>query len=375
MSDVLNGGLIDPEIPGGRAGARLSLDAVAVALVAEVRDGVDVPLARRLPLQGASLEVGGASGVMLFVRHACAPGVTVYTEDAALVGQIGSAQPWGDQTGLFAELERARRGARLAIPAWIAAFALVGFLIFRSLDALVGLVPMSVDKQIGAFAEPQMLSQSGGPVMHDATVTKAVRDITKRLVKASAMPDLEVKVSVVDAPAVNAFALPGGYLVVYTGLLRDASGPEEVAGVLAHEIGHVTERHGLRRLGRSAGVVLLVDTILGDVAGMLGAAKEFFTLAAVNDYSREQEDAADAAGVRTMHAAGIDPAASRAFFERLAKEASALEDNAALAWISTHPSHSERVAAIDAQIKALGPTEVRPLDIDWVAVKKVLGDE
>jgi Zn-dependent protease with chaperone function len=376
MQDALNGGLIAPALPGGRAGADLHLapeDGYLVARVDE-RSGAEEPVEVRLPLEGASLEAGGASGRMLFLRHPALDGVTLYTEDRALIGAIRGARDWGDLGSVFARIEREHRGARLAIPVWIAALALGAYLLFRSLDLLIGLVPIEVDRQLGAFAEPQLVSQAGGPVMNDPTVTRPVRAVMDRVVAASPMPDLDVKLTVVDAPAVNAFALPGGYIVVFSGLLRDAERPEELAAVLAHELGHVTERHGLRRLARSAGIVLVVDAVLGDVAGMLGAAREFFTLAAVNDYSRAQEDAADAVGVRTLHAAGIDPTASRTFFERLAREADGLLDQEVLSWISTHPSHAERVKSIDAQITALGPTEVRPIEVDWTAMKTALGE-
>jgi predicted Zn-dependent protease len=312
---------------------------------------------------------------MLFLTHPGAPDTTLYSDDAAVATALGAAHDWGVQADVFVRAAKARRGARWAIPAWIGGLTVAGVLLFRSLDALVGFVPMEVDAKIGAFAKPQLLAQAGGPTFTDPATRKALRAITDRLVAASTEPALEVDLTIVDAPAVNAFALPGGYVVVYTGLLRDAAGPEEVAGVLAHELGHVTRRHGLRRLGRSAGTVLVIDTLLGDVAGLLGAAKEFFTLAAVNDYSREQEEDADLVGVRTLHAAGIDPVACRTFFERMQAEAGVLEKSEALAWISTHPSHAERIARIDAEVAALGPVTVKPLDVDWAAVKSAVGEE
>jgi Zn-dependent protease with chaperone function len=372
---VLNGGVIDPGLPGGRAGAELRVHETRLHARVDGRSGLEVPVERTFPLEGAHLEVGGASGRMLFLRHPSLEGRIAYTEDPAVIGALRDACDWGQQQGVFAGLERARRGARAAIPAWIAGLALAAWLLLLALERAVGWIPMEVDRKIGAFAEPQLLSQAGGPALHDAVVTDAVRSILHRVVDASPTPELEVELTVVDAPAVNAFALPGGYVVVYTGLLRDAKGPEEVAGVLAHELAHVTERHGLRRLARSAGIVLVVDTLLGDVAGMLGAAREFFTLAAVNDYSREQEEEADAVGVRTLHAAGIDPRASRAFFERLAQESEGVPGERVLAWIATHPRHAERVVAIDAAIADLGRTTVRPLEVDWAPVLQRLGQE
>ncbi len=371
----LNGGLLDPQLPAGRAGAEVRVDTVEPAIVAtaDERAGLSAPCERRLPVSGLRVELGGASGLMLFARHPDWPEVTVYTEDRAVIADLQAAAAWGDQAEVFARLDRARRRGRWAVPAWLLAIGLCVALLLQSLDALVDLIPMQVDQQLGAFAEPQLLAQAGGPQLHDATVTKAVRAILDRVVAAGPRPDLAVKLTVIDAPAVNAFALPGGYLVVYTGLLRDAADPAEVASVLAHELGHVTRRHGLHRLARSAGIVLVVDTLLGDVAGLLGAAREFFTLAAVNNYSRAQEEEADAEAVRTLHAAGIDPRAGRAFFSRLAKQTKNPLDDRALAWISTHPSHQARVEAIDQQLAALGATKVRPLEVDWAAVRLRLG--
>jgi Zn-dependent protease with chaperone function len=371
-----NGGLIAPGLPGGRAGAVIAVDARTGDVVACVdgRAGLAEPVERRIAIASAVVEAGGASGVMLFVRDPSSADVTVYTEDRAVIATLAAARDWGEQRAVFRRIEGERRSTRVATPLFFVVLVALGVLAWRSLDAVVGLVPLAVDKQIGDFAEPQLLAQAGGPVVHDPVVTGAVRTIMARVVAAGPQPGLDVKVTVVDAPAVNAFALPGGSIVVFTGLLRDAGSADAVAGVLAHELGHVTARHGLRRLARSAGLVLVIDSLLGDVAGLLGAAREFFTLAAVNDYSREQEDAADAEGVRTLHAAGIDPHAYRDFFQRLAAaEDDDVLDGKAVAWLSTHPSHADRVAAVDAQRAALGATTLRPLDVDWAAVAQRLG--
>jgi hypothetical protein len=79
---------------------------------------------------------------------------------------------------------------------------------------------------------------------------------------------------------------------------------------------------------------------------------------------------------RSLHAAGIDPRASRDFFERLARSSEGLLDiDEALSWISTHPSHAERIDAIDAQLATLGTPVTRPLDVDWAAVRARLSDD
>ena len=87
-------------------------------------------------------------------------------------------------------------------------------------------------------------------------VVDAIDTIVRRLADHASRTDVTYEVWVVDAPIVNAFALPGGYIVVYTGLIDKAETPEQLAGVIAHEMAHVTKRHGLQRVAQSAGVIL-----------------------------------------------------------------------------------------------------------------------
>ena len=148
----------------------------------------------------------------------------------------------------------------------------------------------------------------------------------------------------------NAFALPGGYISVYTGLIEKSASYEELASVLAHEIAHVTMRHGVTRMVESVGVIAVLQLIFGDVGGLVGLAEELFTIAAINGYSRGHESEADEEGVRMMHAAGIDPSAAANFFRMLKESEPGSDMPDVLAWVSTHPEHDERIAAIEAQV-------------------------
>ena len=121
---------------------------------------------------------------------------------------------------------------------------------------------------------------------------------------AHAAAPFDLRIQVVDAPQINAFALPGGQIVVYTGLLRKAARPEQVAGVIAHEMAHVTLRHGLRGIAKQVGVLVGVQVLTGDLSGL---AAQVATAAISNAYSRDAEREADAEGARMLAAAGIDP--------------------------------------------------------------------
>jgi predicted Zn-dependent protease len=186
-------------------------------------------------------------------------------------------------------------------------------------------------------------------------------------------------VSVVENDEVNAFALPGGQIVVWTGLLREAESAEQVAGVLAHELAHVERRHGLRNVAHRAGIALglrlLVAIFLGgDLDGFTSLAADVAVIAASNDYNQDQESEADADAVVRMHAAGLDPTALAGFFRVMSREGAG-ELPGLAQWLSTHPDHQSRTDAIEAQARALGPVTARPLGVDLDAVKASLGTD
>tara|TARA_R110002126_G_scaffold1490_8_gene8783 strand:+ start:6223 stop:7368 length:1146 start_codon:yes stop_codon:yes gene_type:complete len=238
-------------------------------------------------------------------------------------------------------------------------------------------VPFSVDVQLGEFANDQIDADSR--VVVDEEVVDAIQQMVNRLsphVVLADFPDRKVhfKLRIVESEMVNAYALPGGFITVYTGLIEKASSPEQVAGVLAHEIAHVTERHGLKRVLDNVGRQVAVAIVLGDISGAEMAAVEVFTMAAGNSYGRGQETDADVEGVRLMIDADLDPTAMAGFFELLRDEYGDVPDN--LNWLSTHPTHGDRIANIrdlarDAETER-GDREWIPLALDWDAVQAAL---
>jgi predicted Zn-dependent protease len=176
---------------------------------------------------------------------------------------------------------------------------------------------------------------------------------------------------VVDAPIVNAYALPGGHMVVYTGLLKAADSPAQVAGVLAHEMSHVTRRHGMQRIAQSLGVIAAIQLVFGDVSGVAAVAVELLREGAINSYSREHEHEADMDGVKTLARAGADPKALAEFFAILQKREGDLP--AALSWLGTHPNLSQRIADVKAAAAKEKVVQGAPLVADWQEVLRSLG--
>ena len=179
-------------------------------------------------------------------------------------------------------------------------------------------------------------------------------------------------VRVFNLPVVNAFALPGGRIVLTMPLITQAENPEEVAGVLAHELGHAAYRHPEAELIRQAGLTLIVSALTS------GGSSSFTALAgsaAILSYSRSAEAEADAFAVQTMEKAAIDPTGLKHFFEKLLKEEGhnrggvigGLESA-----FSTHPGTEERIKAIHPLPDGVAPRPVLN-PTQWKALKAVCG--
>lgn len=172
------------------------------------------------------------------------------------------------------------------------------------------------EASLGEQEHKKIVPQFGG-VYQDPAISAYVASIGGLLVRTSETPGVKFTFTVLDTPIVNAFALPGGYVYITRGLLALAENEAELAGVLAHEIGHVTARHSAERYGQNmaAGIANLgLGLLLG------GAASDAFGTAsalALRSFSREHEDEADLLGARYMSRAGYDPKAMATFLQKL----------------------------------------------------------
>lgn len=194
----------------------------------------------------------------------------------------------------------------------------------------------------------RILASYGG-VYEDARLQALVEETVDRLVKASERPDLKYKITILNSPAINAFALPNGQLYVTRGLIALANDKAELASVLAHEMGHVIARHAAIReeqAKQAAIIAHVVSDVLTDPnAGALALAKSKLTLAA---FSRAQEFEADGIGVGISARAGFDPFGASRFLNDMQRNAElkssgSAADSRALDFLAGHPATPERV--------------------------------
>ena len=172
---------------------------------------------------------------------------------------------------------------------------------------------------------------------------KKIEEIFKRLTATIPESEYDFKLYVVKSDIVNAFALPGGHIVLYSGLLQHTDRPEQVAGVLAHEIQHVTNRHGTESLVRDYSLGLLLSLVTNDtktVEQTVGLVKYLGLM----NYNRENEKEADGAGMKMLKDAEIDPNGMVEFFEILNEQAGDVPDS--LRYFSTHPQTGDRISRL-----------------------------
>jgi predicted Zn-dependent protease len=216
------------------------------------------------------------------------------------------------------------------------------------------------DAQSAAQREHARILTSYGGQYDDPRLQGLVERIIDRLVAASERPELKYKVTILNSPAVNAFALPDGQLYVTRGLIALASDEAELASVLAHEMGHVIARHAAIReeQARQAAIVAhVVSDVLSDPnAGALALAKSKLTMAS---FSRAQEFEADAIGVGISARAGFDPYGAARFLTDMQRNADLKAggvgaDTRPLDFISSHPSTPDRVKNAIANARQFG---------------------
>ncbi len=292
--------------------------------------------------------------------------------DHDLAHEIDLACPDIDRSGASARAAR-RQAIGWSLGAAISLLLVAGFGVPAIVDRAAPLVPQWMEGRLGSAADTQvraMLDKSPaerpfecGAAPGEQAGLLVFESLIGRLRQASGLR-APLRAAVIRRPEANAIALPGGYVYVFEGLIDRAQTPDELAGVIAHELGHVAHRDGTRTVLQGAGLSLVFGMLLGDFVGggAVVLASESLLKSA---YSRDKETAADAYAVRTMTALNADARALGRFLGRIA----ASSDRGSI--FRQHPATPDRIKRIDA----LAPPQsggASLLDSDqWAALKRI----
>jgi predicted Zn-dependent protease len=202
------------------------------------------------------------------------------------------------------------------------------------------------------------------PLVRDPEVNRYVNVLGTEIARASGVTDLRWTFFVVDSREVNAFAVPGGFVYINRGLVERTDRLDEVAGVLAHEIAHVTERHSVQQLERAqrAEVGVTLACVLTGVCGgqLAGAAINIAGTAVFARFSRQDEAEADVVGFNMLVRAGISPQGMATMFQKLLEERRR-RPGGVEAWFATHPLEEDRLQAVQARIAQIPPAQLNSL--------------
>ena len=255
-----------------------------------------------------------------------------------------------------------RRRVWLTLGAGVIAVPLLWILYAKGIPALAGpltqIIPFSWEQDLGHA----LLSEVAPAHTHctDSHIQEKVDALLHALIAQIGVTPHNFHVTIVDQPIMNAVALPGGNIIIYRGLLEKTESPEELAGVLAHEIQHILQRHSMRLLVQNMTMGFIIGALTGDVSGIMAFVLEGAHMLQSLSYSRTAEEEADQKGMELLVETGIDPKGMLSFFRYMQNQRDNSPNDHLWQYLSTHPLPQDRIAKLTTLAKQNGQT-YRPL--------------
>jgi predicted Zn-dependent protease len=374
----VEGGAFHPDLPNGRASGEVRISFTAVHFKSEKGDF-------DLPSEGMKIELGGANDRLIFFSHPAHPKVTIHTPDLSILDH-----PMLVNNPAFAVQRQKVRAKRRTT--WLVLFGVIGAVmatllgLFLARDVMVRTAAKAVPVDWEIAAGDKLFEQivASKRIVKDPEIEAQLKRITDPLVAGIKDNRYPLKFHLVEDASLNAFAMPGGNVVLHSGLLMAADSPEEIAGVLGHEIAHVTQRHSIRTIISSAGLYLIIQTMVGDVSGIVAVLANNSAFLLDRKFSRDFEREADNHGWDYLRAANIQPEGMITFFKKMEaeekrlrekmKEATTIDvDPGALELLSTHPATDERMKNLQAKWDKLEKKSgYHNFDLNYAAFKDSL---
>lgn len=333
------------------------------------------------PLDSVQVSLGGASDRLVFFAHPNFPKASIFTPDQAVLDHPAFAQ----NSTLTRARDRIRRRKFVSrcitfgiLALLVGAIAGVWLAKNPMVRAIASQVPAEWETKLGDTAFKQVsLTRK---LITDADVERQLEVLTKPLLAVVPQDRYQFKLHIIEDATLNAFALPGGNVAIHSGLLLAADSPEEVLGVLAHELSHVTKQHGMRAMVEGLGLYAIVTTFFGDVTGIAAILVNNAPFLLTQKFSRDYEREADTQGFHYLEAAKLNPRGMISFFEKMRREEEKLREQLpggeamdALDFLSTHPATTERMERLQKLLeKSPRKDGFTVVDLDFKEFQKAL---
>lgn len=260
------------------------------------------------------------------------------------------------RTNLRRQIEDFKRqqegiGQVIATMCFVAAFLVMsfvaGYLIEQSIPKLLSGVPTAQDATIGQEIKPLIQERYQITTSHTNTL-RELNELAQSLIPLKFRDTYDFQVHLIEDPAPNAFAVPGGDIYICTGVLHLTDQPEQVAGILAHEIAHITQRHALRSKIAEKGPNMMMQGLLGNQEGIVGAISDGSKQLIAQTFSSSYEQAADELAWEYLLEANIDPTGLAKFLVNIREKVEYEKEGGDLARaFSSHPPTRERFQTLD----------------------------
>ena len=312
-----------------------------------------------LDLNLGALEIAAGEGRngAIFFSSSEHPGWSIYTFDRRILNDLHLERNSNTRVQIRELRSAGDLGNRLKVTLWVvggfAALA-VGVMLFMSIAirVLVARIPPKVEQDLGAqlFADVKQENT----FINDSNLMARVEHAAAPLLTVLPTNRIKFQFFIIEESEPNAFALPGGYVVVTTGLLEMLDKPEQLTGVMAHEIAHVTEKHAFRQIISSFGPVLLTQLVFAGDRNRSGVISDASSLLIVQSFSQEYEFEADKVGWNYVVAARVNPHGMIEMLSKLKQyDDREMGDDSFPGAFSSHPATAKRIKRLESKWKKL----------------------
>lgn len=319
-----------------------------------------------------TFSVGGVGNKFVFINNKSKPEVTLYTADKKILKDPDLRSSVAFDADSLKTLQRKHITQYVVIALLTLLVILPIFLFFsfrtQIVKNLANQIPPSVEQKVGEQLYSAMTV--GKEMLNDSVLNAQLMQVLQPLVQVTQNDGFVFKFAIINDTTVNAFALPGGHVVIHSGLITKADNWSEVQAVLAHEIAHVRLRHHLRGIISNYGVSFLASALLGDLSTLMNVATTIGGNLESLMYSRKFEFEADNNGWMYLEQARIDPQGMVTFFEKLQAISGNEKIEKSMSILSTHPATTDRISNLKKKEKASQPNGYVQPSVDIIAFKE-----
>jgi beta-barrel assembly-enhancing protease len=308
----------------------------------------------KISLDKLEISAGGAGNRLIFLSTATDPTISLYTSDKSILkNQLLVAQK-----SLSSQIKSSKKVGRKLL---MSSFLFLSFIVLSIfglylckdffVEKLADQVPRSWEKKIGDQLFTALSAQY--KIVKNDSLSTVFLQVAKPLITQIEKEGVKIELYFVNDPTINAFALPGGKVVIQSGLLDNAKTWEEVMGVMSHELAHVTRRHHLRGIINNLGMYAIISSLLGDFTAIGGILTSSGGKLASLSNSRDFETEADDTGWHYLVNAKINPIGMIDFFKTLQNEhKKEAKLPSYMSFMSTHPETKDRIQNLTKKLNA-----------------------